>query len=51
MEQRWKANISACPIQAMADLFLRYLRFLLFNPKPMNQQEEYLQRRRCSQLR
>ena len=23
----------------MADLFLRYLRFLLFNPKPMNQQE------------
>ena len=24
----------------MADLFLRYLRFLLFNPKPMNQQEE-----------
>ena len=24
----------------MADLLLRYLRFLLFNPKPMNQQEE-----------
>ena len=24
----------------MAGLFLRYLRFLLFNPKPMNQQEE-----------
>ena len=24
----------------MAHLFLRYLRFLLFNPKPMNQQEE-----------
>ena len=23
----------------MAHLFLRYLRFLLFNPKPMNQQE------------
>ena len=23
----------------MADLFLRYLSFLLFNPKPMNQQE------------
>ena len=24
----------------MADILLRYLRFLLFNPKPMNQQEE-----------
>ena len=24
----------------MAHLFLRYLRFLLFNPKPINQQEE-----------
>ena len=24
----------------MADVFLRYLRFLLFNPKPINQQEE-----------
>ena len=24
----------------MAHLLLRYLRFLLFNPKPMNQQEE-----------
>ena len=24
----------------MAELLLRYLRFLLFNPKPMNQQEE-----------
>jgi len=35
-----KTNISACPIQAMADVVLRYLRFLLFNPKPMNQQEE-----------
>jgi hypothetical protein len=35
-----KTNKCACPIQAMADLFLRYLRFLLFNPKPMNQQEE-----------
>ena len=35
----WKVNIRACPIQVMADLFLRYLRFLLFNPKPMNQQE------------
>ena len=35
-----KANISGCSIQAMAHLFLRYLRFLLFNPKPMNQQEE-----------
>ena len=23
----------------MTYLFLRYLRFLLFNPKPMNQQE------------
>ena len=23
----------------MAGLFLRYLRFLLFNPKPVNQQE------------
>ena len=41
MEQRWKANISACPIQAMADLFLRYLRFLVFNPKPMNQLSEF----------
>ena len=30
----------ACQIQAMADLFLRYLRLLLFNPKTMNQQEE-----------
>ena len=28
-----------CPTQATANLFLRYLRFLLFNPKPMNQQE------------
>jgi len=35
-----KTNKCACPIQAMADLFLRYLRFLLFNPKPMNQQEQ-----------
>jgi len=35
-----KTNKCACPIQAMADLFLRYLRFLLFNPKPVNQQEE-----------
>ncbi|MEI6396115.1 MAG: hypothetical protein WCT12_34045 [Verrucomicrobiota bacterium] len=24
----------------MADLFLSYLRFFLFNPKPLNQQEE-----------
>ena len=33
MNQR-KANITACPIQAMAVMFLRYLcylRFLLFN--------------------
>ena len=35
-----KTNNYACPIQAMADVVLRYLRFLLFNPKPMNQQEE-----------
>ena len=28
-----------CPIQAMPALFLCYLRFLLFNPTPMNQQE------------
>ena len=28
-----------CPIQAMPALFLCYLRFLLFNPKPMSQQE------------
>jgi len=40
-DQRRKANISACPIQAMADLFLRYLRFLLFNPKPMSQLSEF----------
>jgi len=25
----------------MADLFLRYLRFLLFNPKSMNQLSEF----------
>ena len=35
-----KTNNYACPIQAMAALFLCYLRFLLFNPKPMNQQEQ-----------
>jgi len=35
-----KTNIRACSIQAMADLVLRYLRFLLFNLKPMNQEEE-----------
>ena len=35
-----KGNIRACLIQAMADLSLRYLRCLLFNSEPMNQQEE-----------
>ena len=33
-ERRWKVNKCECPIQATADIILRYLRFLLFNSKP-----------------